>query len=552
MVDSLEIVIAACGALLLIAAMIWRSRASRQQIKAISRALVDADLETRKAALFMASEQGLGPYLQLLAERTRQETEEPVLEALMEVVLRNQWEPSDNRRLIELRLWAEARRAHASAAAVVASASVNHNGHVSPPAFDAEAEQAESFAERPRGGRARVIGNGIGDIEVDLDDFIGGEEIRVTMAPSTTAPKAVEGTGRHAGSNGNGVPREHPRSGVLLESRPDRTDHRRPARRVSSASPAPRRRLPTVIVTGAGGAAGVAVVRGLQANGHSVVAVDSDGLAAGLRLADESAIIPRSDDPTFIDALSDIIDGVETQMLIPTLTEELLALAGAEAVLEAKGVATWLPSPAAVEVCMDKWQFAGLLEDNSIAGPATNLGSGEGVPGAWVVKPRFGRGSRDVHFVDRMADLRWILPRVPEPIVQTRLNGREFTVDVLIDRDGSLAGAVPRWRLETKAGISTKGRTFSDDDLIRAVEDLLVATGLTGPANVQGCMAADGTPSFIEVNPRFSGGLPLSLAAGADLLGEYVRGIEGEAVRPDKLRYKAGVTMIRHLEEVFE
>jgi len=52
--------------------------------------------------------------------------------------------------------------------------------------------------------------------------------------------------------------------------------------------------------------------------------------------------------------------------------------------------------------------------------------------------------------------------------------------------------------------------------------------------------------------PGFSGGLPLSMAAGADLVGEYVGGILGEHVRPDRLAFRPGVTMLRHFEEVFE
>src|SRR5206468_3351565 len=138
------------------------------------------------------------------------------------------------------------------------------------------------------------------------------------------------------------------------------------------------------------------------------------------------------------------------------------------------------------------------------------------------------------------------------PVVQTLLEGREFTADALVDRDGSLAGAVPRWRDETKAGISTKGRTFRDDGLVRDIGVVLGAVGLTGPANVQGFVAEDGSHAFTEVNPRFSGGLPLSLAAGADLVGEYLRGILGQPVRRERLAFRPGVTMLRHFEEVFE
>jgi carbamoyl-phosphate synthase large subunit len=288
-----------------------------------------------------------------------------------------------------------------------------------------------------------------------------------------------------------------------------------------------------------------------MAAGHRVVAADAEALSAGLRLAPRSGVVPRVDDPTFVERLCDLAFDNGARALVPTLAEELVVLARHRAELEDAGVESWLPDPKAVEACTDKWQFAAALKASGLPGPATNVGSAEGVPGPWVVKPRFGRGSRDLHFVDDADEMEWVLSRVPDPIVQTRLAGREFTVDALVDRDGRLAGAVPRWRLETKAGISTKGRTFAHNELTAAVGALLAAVGLDGPANVQG-FVADGKAAFVEINPRFSGGLPLSLAAGADLVGEYVRGIFGEPVRRERLEFRSGVTMTRHFEELFE
>jgi carbamoyl-phosphate synthase large subunit len=130
------------------------------------------------------------------------------------------------------------------------------------------------------------------------------------------------------------------------------------------------------------------------------------------------------------------------------------------------------------------------------------------------------------------------------------MNGHEFSVDVLVSRDGELVGAVPRWRLETKAGISTRGRTFYDDAVLDGVTSVVAAVGLDGAANVQG-FVDDDVITFIEVNPRFSGGLALSLAAGADLVGEYLRGVLGSAVSSDRLAFQPGTTMIRHFEEIY-
>ncbi|GAY09546.1 ATP-grasp domain-containing protein [Pseudonocardia sp. N23] len=305
-----------------------------------------------------------------------------------------------------------------------------------------------------------------------------------------------------------------------------------------------------VLVTGAGGAAGVAVLRALDGV-RATVAADCDALAAGLHLAGDSGVVPRADDPAFVEHLLKLADRTGATTLVCTVAEELPALVAAVPDLDRAGLRSWLPGAAAVETCVDKWEFATACAAAGIPAPATGLGTAGGVPGPWIVKPRTGRGSRDVHAADDADDLAWALARVPEPLVQTRLAGTEFTVDALVERDGTLAGAVPRWRLVTKAGISTVGRTFDHPPLVAAVGTLLAAVGLTGPACVQGFVGDTGTFAFTEVNPRFSGGLPLSLAAGADLVGEYVRGVDGLPVRRDRLGHRAGVTMMRHYAEVY-
>jgi len=204
-----------------------------------------------------------------------------------------------------------------------------------------------------------------------------------------------------------------------------------------------------------------------------------------------------------------------------------------------------------VTVCLDKWKFFRVLRDAAVPTPDTALGAVTGVPGPWIVKPRFGRGSRGVTAVDDSQNLPAICRQTSEPIVQTRLAGREFTADVLVDHDGDLAACVPRWRDETKAGISTKGETFADAVVDEVVARTVAVVGLQGVCNLQGFV--DGRDvTVVEVNPRFSGGLPLTLAAGADLVGAFVHGALGEPLSPVRLSYRPGVRMIRYLTEIFE
>jgi carbamoyl-phosphate synthase large subunit len=222
-------------------------------------------------------------------------------------------------------------------------------------------------------------------------------------------------------------------------------------------------------------------------------------------------------------------------------------------------VSVWLPSPQAVADCTDKARFAERLTAAGVPTPTTvhvaDLADGasvaSAVPGPWIVKPRFGRGSRDVYACDDPDELGWALRRVFDPLVQTRLSGREFTVDALVDREGRFAGGVPRWRVEVKAGISTKGETFADARVLAGTAAVLAAVGLRGVACVQGFVTHTDRVVFVEANPRFSGGLSLSLAAGADLVGQYLRAAVGLPVLPQALEYRPGVRMSRYFSEVF-
>jgi len=306
-----------------------------------------------------------------------------------------------------------------------------------------------------------------------------------------------------------------------------------------------------VLVTGAGGPAGVAVIQALRERGHHVLAVDADPMAVGLRLAQEGEVVPPFSDPSYLAALMRAATFGNAQALICTVAEEYPALIAGHTYLVEANVQALLPQLETVTTCTDKWAFAQNMWAAGLPTPDTELGGGAGLTGPWVVKPRFGRGSRDVWMCRTRGQLAAALTAVPEPLVQTRADGREFTCDALMDATGAMVGASARWRLETRGGISTKGETFENDEVTHLCEQVLKSVRLIGPANVQGFVDGDGGVVIHEVNPRFSGGLPLSLHAGADLVEEYLRAIMGVPVRPERLIARPGVTMLRYFCEVF-
>jgi carbamoyl-phosphate synthase large subunit len=371
----------------------------------------------------------------------------------------------------------------------------------------------------------------LGEAGLPVEDF----------APTPTRFGEAERTEIHA----------RPRVEVPPAPRPSSARPTRPEASEATVGSAPARAR-RVLVTGAGGAAGVAVIRELRRRGEGVVAVDADPTAAGLALADDHALVALASDDAYVDKLCSVIARLGADTVVCTVAEEMLVIAGHEDEVARAGASIWLSPRSSILACVDKWEFACAMHDAGIPVPPTALRAKAGrLPGPWIVKPRFGRGSRDVYAVYSRAQMCAVLDRVADPIFQTRISGREFTVDVLIDRHGAVAGAVPRWRIETKAGISTKGSTFDDPDVIETVSAAATCLGLEGAVNVQGFVDGDGRVWIIEVNPRVSGGLSLTQAAGADIVGELVRGTRHELIRPERLRFEPGVTMRRYFEEVF-
>ena len=76
------------------------------------------------------------------------------------------------------------------------------------------------------------------------------------------------------------------------------------------------------------------------------------------------------------------------------------------------------------------------------------------------------------------------------------------------------------------------------------------AIPFAGPVNVQ-CRMRGKTPVVFEINPRFSGGIPLTIAAGADFPAMLVQLATGETPAPSLGRFRAELWMTSYEAAVF-
>jgi carbamoyl-phosphate synthase large subunit len=113
-----------------------------------------------------------------------------------------------------------------------------------------------------------------------------------------------------------------------------------------------------------------------------------------------------------------------------------------------------------------------------------------------------------------------------------------------------VAAVVPRALLKIESGIAVTGRTLHDprlDAIARAVARLI---GLTSVANVQVKEDAHGEPALLEVNPRFPGTMPLTVASGVDMPRLAIAEALGAPIPDGPLPFE-DLAMVRFYEQRF-
>jgi len=168
------------------------------------------------------------------------------------------------------------------------------------------------------------------------------------------------------------------------------------------------------------------------------------------------------------------------------------------------------------------------------------------------LKPWDGYASRSNVLVTDQHELKFYAKKVPNAICQEYIEGIEFTCDVYVDFSGKVRCVVPRQRLEVRAGEVSKARIVKDPVVIETVTGLVAALGAgPGVITVQLIQTKERKLKFIEINPRFGGGVPLSIRAGANFPKWILQEVLGIQTKIRPRGYRDGLTMLRYDAEVW-
>jgi carbamoyl-phosphate synthase large subunit len=282
----------------------------------------------------------------------------------------------------------------------------------------------------------------------------------------------------------------------------------------------------------------------------AVYAVDLDpSKSAACQRADGHATVPRAADPLYVERLLELCTAWKIDVVVPTIDTELVPLALARETFASHGITVAVSSPELCRTFHSKRETAKFFTSKGVDTPAIidDLEHAEFPLFAKLDDSSRSVGAGPVASFDAAVALR---AKNPAYVFQPLVTGVEYTVDAFVDRRGEVLGVVPRRRLEVRDGEVSKGLAVKDPRIIDAVRDLCArTTGAYGTMTVQLFQRADGSLSFIEVNPRFGGGYPLTMHAGADFALYLLMDVRGEAMRYDD-SWHDGTMMLRYDAEV--
>jgi carbamoyl-phosphate synthase large subunit len=295
----------------------------------------------------------------------------------------------------------------------------------------------------------------------------------------------------------------------------------------------------------------VDIVTAFREAGATTIATDVDQLAPALYHADHRALVPRVDDPFYVEALRNLVELHDVKLIVPLTDLDHLVLAQSRDDLG--GAVVLVPGVEAIERCSDKYLAHHFFEEQGIGSPPTWLPTElpDPVDFPVLVKARRGFGSRHIYRADNQTELDFFIRYTSaDSMIQAVCKGEEFSVDVFCDLGARCLAAIPRTMIESKGGESIKGMTIKDPDLIAFAVRVSEALRIIGPANVQCFREPDGELQVTDVNPRFGGGFPLPTAAGSRYPELALALAAGEQPEPRFGEFQAGVVMTRFFSQV--
>lgn len=285
-----------------------------------------------------------------------------------------------------------------------------------------------------------------------------------------------------------------------------------------------------------------------------VIATDMQLSAPALQAADIKLQVPAVYDPKYVDITLGICEEYKVDALISLNDLELPILSENKARFEKLGVKVIVSDPEVIDICFDKYKTAQWVESLGLKSPKTfvrledakaALASGD-ISFPLFMKPRWGSGSIGLESIADMEELdiyyNLLMKKIKKTIlatasvgdeyimIQEKLTGSEFGLDVMNDLEGNNVSVSVKQKLAMRAGETDKAVTRDIPEVREMGRRIGESLKHIGNLDVDIMQRANGEYCVLELNPRFGGGFPFSYEAGVNMPKAIIQWVKGESV----------------------
>jgi carbamoyl-phosphate synthase large subunit len=272
-----------------------------------------------------------------------------------------------------------------------------------------------------------------------------------------------------------------------------------------------------LVIDGVGTSTAQNVLSGFSFKAGDTVGLDMSSRQPGKFMVGDFRISPPATSPQFLEFISSLCKELDRVLYIPIIDYGFEVLSKSDF---GKQVVMLISDPETIRLCDDKLEMSAFFDLDPNLPFKLPLDQRKIVVSAsrcpLVIKPRRGgRASLDVFFTEDVLEAKRHIQHLGNnAYYQERVLGKEVTIDVLTDLSGNFVSYICRDRLEVKAGVCQKAYVYKDKRYEYIAKYLCKMLRFKGPFNAQFIETSNDFIYLIEINPRFSGGLNLSIAAG--------------------------------------
>ena len=298
--------------------------------------------------------------------------------------------------------------------------------------------------------------------------------------------------------------------------------------------------------------------------GDKIIATDMQLSAPALQASDVKVQVPAVYADDYIGITLDICKEHNVDILISLNDLELPILADNKERFESMGVKLIVSSPEVIDICFDKYKTAQWVESIGLNAPKTYvrladakaaLARGE-ISFPLFMKPRWGSGSIGLETIEDIEELdiyyNLLLKKIKKTIlatasvgdeyimIQEKLTGSEFGLDVMNDLTGNHVAVSVKQKLAMRAGETDKAITCDLPTVREMGQKIGENLKHIGNLDVDIMQRANGDYCVLELNPRFGGGYPFSYEAGVNMPKAIIDWVKGKAVDAETLHPEYG------------